>query len=251
MMRCPSDLELERMLLGPTPGQPPGEARPTSAHVFGCPRCAARVAELRRLGQEFEDVVFPATVEAVVAASAPVPLRPRAVWLVPALAAAAALALVVLRPWSSREEAGGSLALLAYASTGSGALADGQGVPAGAALRFEIRPGRSCNLFVASVDGTGKVLRLFPPKALTGTAGLSVEAGKTVAVSAGAAPDGHRGPERYFAVCGCGDDPLYWPDVDRAARAIAGSEDQLRGARALSGLPGDTLQATLLVEKEP
>jgi hypothetical protein len=257
MTRCPSDLELERLAQYPAPrGTPdtsaasprstdPGE--PAASHLFSCARCAARLAELRRLGEEFEREVFPATVEAVVARDRRP--RSRAVWLVPAAAAAVLVALAVR--WVVRDDArAAALDLLAWADADVAAIADGQRIPAGAGLRFEIRPPQACTLWMASADAAGNVKRIFPPKALTGTKGLPVEAGRTVAVNAPAPQEGNGGPERYFAVCLCGDDSLEWKDVDRAARTIGAGGAKVRGARTIPGLPGDTLQATLLVERE-
>jgi hypothetical protein len=240
--RCPSDLELERLLAA--------TAR-ADGHVAACPRCAARLAELRRLGEEFAREVFPATVEAVVAASAPPRMSPRPfVWLVPALAAAAAVVVLALRVASPDGLLGGKadLSLVAYGQgpAGAQAIADGQVVPAGAGLRFEVRPGRSCNLFVAATDAAGQVARVFPED---GSEGRSVKAGAVLAVPA--ATGGQPGPRRFFAICGCGDEPVTWDGVERAARALGQGPERVRAAKALSGLPDDALQATLLVETGP
>lgn len=239
MTRCPSDLELEKLVR-----LPEGAAAP---HLFSCGRCAARVAELRRLGEEFEREVFPATVEAVLAGAVQ-PRVPRAAWIAVAAAAVVVVALGVWR--SAGEVGGGSIDLLAWAESEATVLAEGQRIPAGAGLRFEIRPGRACTLWVAAADAAGGVTRIYPPKAMTGTEGLPVEAGKVVPVHAPPPADGGPGPERYFAVCLCGDDPLHWKDVDRAARTIGPGEAQVRAARMIPGLPVDTLQASLLVERE-
>ncbi|HYD42748.1 MAG TPA: DUF4384 domain-containing protein [Anaeromyxobacter sp.] len=238
MTRCPSDLELERLAR-----QPDGASAP---HLGACARCAARLAELRRLSEVFEREVFLATVEAVVAGAAPRPV-PRAAWVAVAMAAAVLVALGV--GWLRAGRGDGALDLVARAGPAAAALADGQRIPAGAALRLEIRPRRACTLWVAAADAAGEVTRVFPPKAMTGTLGLPVAAGTTVPVDAPARPEGRRGPERYFAVCLCGDDALEWKDVDRAARAIGPGEAPLRAARGIPGLPDETLQASLLVER--
>lgn len=241
MTRCPSDLELERL------ARRPDDA--AAAHVFSCARCAARVAELRRLSEEFEREVLPATVEAVVARAAR-PRVPRAVRIAGAAAAvAAAILIAVLAGRRGRDGEGAAIDLLAWAWPEATALTDGQRIPAGAGLRLEIRPRRACTLWVAAADAAGSVTRIYPPKAMTGTQGLPVQAGQTVPVETPARPGGAAGAERYFAVCLCGADPLHWKDVDRAARTIGPGEAQLRAARVIPGLPGDTLQATLLVER--
>jgi hypothetical protein len=244
--RCPSDLELEALLRQPDGG---------AAHLFECPRCAARVAEMRRLGEEFEREVFPATVEAVVNGAVRPRAARRALWMVPLAAAAAAAAVfLVVHPRGPPDGYLGSkgppLTLVAYAPApgGARALADGQGVPADAGLRFEVRPARPCQLWIVSADAAGHVSRIYPP---SGEDGAKVQAGRPVVVPGGTKLDGRGGPERFFAICGCGDEPIRYPDVLRAAGAIGPGEARVRTARALPDLPADALQATLLVEKRP
>lgn len=241
MTRCPSDLELEVLARGPGRG---------TGHLADCPRCAARLAELDRLGEEFARVVFPATVEAVVARAA----RPRRPWLVlvltPLAAAAAAVSVILLHPAGSPGREEPTLTMVAYTPVAGGGrtLADGEAVPPGAGLRFEVRPGRSCKLWIVSADAEGEVSRVYPP---AGSDGVSVEAGGPVAVPGSAVLGGRPGPERFFALCGCGDDPISSADVERAARSVGAGADRVRSARQLPGLPDDTLQATLLVERRP
>jgi hypothetical protein len=246
MTRCPSDLELEALLRAPAAG---------GGHVLACPRCAARVAEMRRLGEEFEREVFPPTVEAVVAGAT----RSRAprllARLAPLAAAAAAAALfLLLRPGGPAGDRlavkGPPLTLVAYraAPGGARAVTDGETVPAAAGLRFEVRPARACNLWIVSADAAGHVSRIYPP---AGKEGVKVQAGGPVVVPGGAVLDGRAGPERFFAVCGCGDEPIGYPDVERAAAAVGPGEARVRAARTLPHLPGDALQATILIEKKP
>jgi hypothetical protein len=241
--RCPSDLELEVVLR--RPGRRPD-------HLSACPRCAARLAELERLGDEFQRVVFPATVGAVIA-RAPRPRRSGPLlWLAP-LAAAAAVALVLVRtggpPAGYLGSKGPVLALAAFAQEPSGAhaLADGDVVPAGAGLRFEVRVARPCRVWVVSIDAEGQVSRIYPP---AGAEGAALGAGGPVVLPGGAVLDGRPGPERFFAVCG-GGAPLPLEEVERAARQVGAGEDRVRAARELTGLPAGTLQATVLVEKRP
>lgn len=244
MTRCPSDLELEAVLRRPSAGQ---------GHVFTCPRCAARVAELRRLGEEFEREVFPATVEAVVAGGRRAAPPHRSIWLAPLAAAAVAAAVLLVRPGGTGDRLaikGPPLTLVAYrrAPGGAHALADGESVPAAAGLRFEVRPARSCNLWIVSADAAGHVSRIYPP---SGEDGAKVQAGGPVVVPGGAMLDGQGGPERFFAICGCGDEPIHYRDVQRAAASIGPGEASVRSARALPHLPDDALQATVLLEKRP
>jgi hypothetical protein len=244
MTRCPSDLELELLLRSPG-GEP--------EHLLACDRCTARLAELRRLGDEFHREVFPATVEAVVA-GATRRARPRlAPWLVPlaALAAAAGVALVRVGgpPSGYLGLKGPGLELVAYARGVGGAhpLADGAEVAPGAGLRFQVRPARACRLWIVSADADGQVSRIYPS---TGTEGAELPGGKPAVLPGGAALDGRPGPERFFAVCGAGG-PLALEDVERSARALGPGAERVRTVRSLPGLPAGAAQASILVEKRP
>jgi hypothetical protein len=240
MSRCPSELQLEELLMA-------GEASPLAGHVAGCTSCRARLEEMRGLGEEFRREVYPLTVDAVAGtARAPRPRR----WLLvlaplPALAAAAIAFLVV--PRSPPPDYVGikgpelSVAVFVQAAGGARAVADGEEVPAGAALRFRIRPPAPCRLWLVSVDAAGQVSRLYPA---TGEA-PEVGAGS---LPGGAVLDGRPGPERIFAVCS--PRPLAFGEVERAARqAAGGGEAAVRAARVLAGLPGEARQATVLIEK--
>lgn len=242
--RCPSDLALERHLLDPA-------ASPHLAHVEACPPCRARVARMQAEGEDFRRFVFPATVDQVEAAAA----RPRRRWfplvLAPAgalVAIAAALLLVVRAPPGPPPgyvgTMGGPITLAAFTGGAEGvhALADGEVVPAAAALRFKVRA-KDCSLWVLSVDGAGAVTRLFPAE---GGPAVPPPGGE---LPGGAVLDGIAGPERLYAVCG--DEPLPWADVERAARAAAGGGAERVRAGGRLDLPEHASQATLLLEKRP
>jgi hypothetical protein len=240
MSRCPSDLQLEEMLVA-------GEASAHTGHVASCEGCGARVDEMRRLGEEFRREVYPLTVDAVTNAVAR-PRRRR--WLLllaplPALGAAAIAFLVAPRtpPPDYVGMKGGDLVLGVFAQTpgGAHALADGEQVPAGASLRFQVRSAGPCRLWLVSIDAAGQVSRLYP---VSGEAEVVAPG----ALPGGAVLDGRPGPERIFAVCSRR--PLGFEDVERAARTAAGGgEEAVRATRLLSGLPAESLQATLLLEK--
>ncbi len=240
---CPSDLALEVHLRDTA-------ASGLSPHLAGCERCRARLAEMERQGEEFRRFVYPATVDAVVAAA-----RPRRWWRswavllpVPALAAAAVLLLVLPRgPSDDYLGVKGGLALTVFtpSPSGSRALADGSEVPAAAALRFQVRPRAACRLWIASVDASGQVSRIYPPAGEGGA-----EVARPGPLPGGAVLDGKGGPERFYAVCAPG--PLAWSEVERAARAAAGGgAAAVRGAGPLRGLPEGTVQETLVLEKKP
>jgi hypothetical protein len=242
MTRCPSELDLERHLLAADPV--------VEAHLAECPRCAERLAEMRREGETFRRVVFPATVDAVVEHSRPATARARR-WVVAlaplSAAAAAALFLLGRPPHDYVGTKGGDLVLTVFVDAPGGARAatDGASVPAGSAVRFQVRAKGPCRLWVVSVDATGQVSRLFP---------ASGEAQGEVApegpLPGGAILDDRPGPERFFAVCSAR--PLPLADVERAARMAApGGDAAVRGAKGLPGLPEGVTQATLLLEKRP
>lgn len=242
---CPSDLALERLLLG--------RANPSvERHAQTCPGCAARLAAMRREGEEFRRAVFPATVERVEAAAAGAPRRRWLMALLPApLLAAAAVALVLVPrapPPDYLGVKGGEgigLALFAPGTEGPRLLADGAEVAPGTALRFRLRAGEACRLFLLSVDGAGVVSRLDGG----GAEGLALAAGQHD-LPGGARLDGAEGPERFYAVCapqGTGA-----AAVEQAAReAGAGGATAVRQGKVLGGLPAGTAQATHLLEKRP
>ena len=162
MTRCPSELKLELHLLDPA-------SSPVAGHVAGCAACGARLAEMERLGDEFRAQVFPATADRVVAAARPrFSLSRLLTWApIPALAAAAALLFLVPHPQPPDDYVGvkgADIALAVFAQAQGTVLAvtDGGKVPAGAALRFQVKSSVPCQLWLVSVDGAGQVSRLYP-----------------------------------------------------------------------------------------
>ncbi len=244
MTRCPSALRLEAYLLDPG-------VSPLGPHLASCARCQARLEGMRQLGEEFRREVYPATVGALVEGARPRRTARRwLIYLAPLPAAAAAvLFLAVLRQWPRDDylgTKGGQLALSVFTQTSAGArvVADGEAVPAGAALRFRVRVSSPCRLWLVSIDGAGQVSRLYP----AGGEGGAEVAGPGP-LPGGAILDGRPGPERLYAVCTR--QPLPFQELERAARVVAGGgEKAVRTARALPGLTG-ALQGTLLLEKRP
>lgn len=245
--RCPSDLKLEGFLLDPG-------SSPVKPHVEGCARCAARLAEMRRQGDEFMQYVFPATVETIEAAATGKPAWSLARWFapVPALAAAAAI-LLVARPEAPPEDylaakGGNTIGLAVFLQKGPGearSARDGEVVPATASVRFKVRPSRPCRLWVVSVDAAGQVSRLFPQE---GEGGFELQ--KISVLPGGAVLDGQAGPERFLALC----TPVAVPysRVEAAARtAMAGGAVNVRSVRTVPGMPAGTTQDSVLLEKKP
>jgi hypothetical protein len=236
--RCPSELELERHLRA---------ARPEVAHhLEDCQRCRTRVAWADAAAETFRREVFPATVDAVVDRTRRRPVR-WSLWLAPASVAAVAVVMLLV-PQAPPDDyvgaKGTELALSVFVRFPEGArpAADGEAVPADAALRFEVRAARPCHLWLASLDAAGQVSRLHP------AAGAPVRVQGQALLPGGAFLDGRGGPERIFAVCS--EAPLPFEAVEQAARgASQAGEGGVRGLQVLLGLPRGTLQASLLLEK--
>ncbi|MFY3742564.1 DUF4384 domain-containing protein [Anaeromyxobacter sp. Red801] len=247
MTACPSDLRLEALLLAPDGAD--------AAHVTACPACQERLAEMRAQGEAFAREVYPATVDAVVASvrnapgwDAPGPrAAPRLRWLrfaVP-LAAAAAVALfllVRLRPAPTVE-----LSVFVQDAARAAPVADGERVPASAALRFEVHPSSPCCLWILSVDPSGNIARLYPPKGDKASEEL-IHPAEPHVLPTTAVLDGQAGPARIFAVCTKA--PVPWPALkDAAAKKLEKGEEAVRQLRAISGLPRGSAQTSVLIEK--
>jgi len=247
--RCPSDLALERHLLAP-------ERSSLTGHLAACPGCAARLETMKQQGEDFLRFVYPATVEAVeAAAERPSALKAWRRWLalVPALGGAAALLFFLARPSAPPDDylgvkGGGPLGLAVFVQEGTGPrlARDGEPVAAAASLRFRVRTGRPCHLWLLSLDARGQVSRLYPTQ---GEGGAAVE--RSADLPGGAVLDGQPGPERIIALCAPA--PLGWASAEAAVRASAGAAgaESVRRAAPIAGLPAGTAQDSLLLEKRP
>jgi hypothetical protein len=237
---CPSDLRLEAYLLDP-------EKSGLAPHVGGCESCRARLERMSAEGDDFRQYVFPATVDAVVAAAAP---RPGLGWFgafLPVAAACAALLVVFLKPVSPEgllAAQGQALSLEVFAETPEGAqkLTNGQIIPLAAPLRFKVDTTVPCRVQVVAADCEGRVTVLYPAPGEDAAIvnGSSVLPGE-------AKLNGDEGPERIYAICSREPLPMLALAVTLTDQAT-GDDDRVRRAVRLSGLPANTLQATLLVE---
>lgn len=240
-MNCPSELALEAHLLDP-------ERAGVAAHLGACEGCAARLATMKDEGEDFQRFVFPRTLDAILEKAAPAPRRSlwRSLLVVPALVAAG-LAVVVVATRSGPESGyigvkGEPLSLAVFAAAPGGArrIDSGAKIPAAAAVRFEVHAGRSCHLWVLSVDAEGEVSRIYPAEG-----GAPAPFEKSGALPGGAVLDGRPGRERFVAVCS--PQPLPFRQVEVAVRALARRDPAAR----LDGMPRGTLQASVVVEKAP
>jgi hypothetical protein len=240
--RCPSTLALERHLLEPA-------TSPVRHHVASCQRCEARLDEMRRQGEAFQQFVFPATVEAIEAAAQPGARWRLGRWLMLGpVAVGAALALVlVMRPATPPDEylgLKGGLGLAVYAQEGAAvrALRDGEPVGAAAALRFKVHASQACRLWILSLDSRGEVSRLYPGE---GTGGAAVSG--AVEIPGGAVLDGQAGPERIYAVCTPG--PAKWRALAAQLKGEGAGEAAVRVSPSTARLPEGTQLASVLLEK--
>jgi hypothetical protein len=242
MTGCPSDLRLEVLLLEPQ--------APEAQHAASCRLCQARLAEMRAAGEEFQREVYPATVAAVTAAvRAPSLAPPARRWVrlaAPLAAAAAVIAFLAVRYWTT---AAPTLALAVYVADPSRAtpVGDGEPVPAAAALRFEVHPSSPCNLWILSVDPTGDIARLYPPKGDRASEAI-VHPAEQHFLPTTALLDGRAGPERIFAVCTKSQVP--WNTVKQAAaKELEKGDEAVRRLRSIGGLPAGSSQTSVLLEK--
>ncbi|MBI5507891.1 MAG: DUF4384 domain-containing protein [Deltaproteobacteria bacterium] len=238
---CPSDLALERHLADPTHSA-------VREHVEACDHCEARLAEMERLGTEFQRFVFPATVDKVVAVTERRPFfaLPWIGVLAP-MAAAAAVVLVLLPEKPPADYVGlkgSGLSLTPFVATPSGpkALADHDRVPRGAGLRFKVHADQACYLTLLSLDDAGQVSELYP----TSPEPALIAAGETT-LQGGIRLDDQAGSEQFFAVCT--EAPVPMSELRALLTSTLGSA--ARPLAAIDGLPDGTRQTSLTLEKAP
>lgn len=237
--RCPSDLRLEEYLLDP-------DSSGLASHVDSCETCRGRIARMNAEGEEFRQYVFPATVDAVVAASSP--RRPG--WLgilIPVAATCAAALLFVVKPMAPEAvlaAKGEVLRMQVLAATPDGVqpVVNGALVPPKTPLQIQVESTVACRLKVMAADCEGRVTVLHPAAGEEST--LVTRSGPAVIQ---AVLQGDEGPERVYAVCSKEPLPVLALAVNLKDQST-GDDDRVRRAARISGLPHGTLQATLLVE---
>jgi hypothetical protein len=224
-----------------------------SEHLGSCDVCKARLARMEKEGEDFRRFVLPATLDKVVEANSRRRFSLNG-WMmaVPAMAAAAALAVLVLPkpPGEPPEDyigVKGGLGLVVYTTSDKGAttIPDGGKVNPSAALRFKVRPGnlKSCNLWLVSIDEAGQVSRVYPTQGAEGA-----HIAQSTPLPGGAVLDGKTGLERLYAVCS--PEPIAYGQVESAVRASI-SSGSIRKGTQLAGLPKGAAQTTVLLDKKP
>lgn len=237
--RCPSDLRLEEYLLDPG-------SSGLASHVDSCEACQGRVARMNAEGDEFRQYVFPATVDAVVAAAT----ARRPAWLgllLPVAATCAAALLLLVRPMAPEAvlaAKGEVLRMQVLASTPDGVqpVANGALVPPKTPLQIRVESTVACRLKVLAADCEGHVTVLHPAAGEEST--VVSRSGPAVIQ---AVLQGDEGPERVYAVCSREPLPMLALAVNLKDQST-GDDDRVRRAARISGLPPGTLQATVLVE---
>jgi hypothetical protein len=228
-----------------------------SQHLDACDACKARLARMEKEGEDFRRFVLPATLDKVVEANSGSRLRWSGwVMAVPAMAAAAVLAVAVLPKLGRQDEPGppddyigekGGMGITVYTTGEKGptTIPDGGKVKPSAALRFSVRPGnlKPCHLWLVSVDEGGQVSRIYPTQ---GDKGAQIT--QKTPLPGGAVLDGKTGLERLYAVCS--PEPIAYGQVESAVRASASSES-IRKGTLLAGLPKGAAQTTVLLDKKP
>jgi hypothetical protein len=210
-------------------------------------------------GEEFNQYVFPATVDAIQDAARP---TWRARWTkllapVAALATVGAATMLMVRTGPTAPPAdyvgtkgatlthSGRAGLKVFTTSPDGPkeVQDGSIVAAGAALRFSVKPDDAkCFLWIASVDAKGQISRVYPPQGVEPT---NIPAGP---VPGGAVLDAQPGLERLFALCS-DDDDVKWEDVRRAAEPAARSPEALRRTTNLAKPLDEECQSSILIDK--
>jgi hypothetical protein len=189
---CLSDLVLDRLRLEQLDDAAKRER--VSAHLAGCDRCRSRLAAIGAVVAppfDFGEVDVgqpPAT---------SLGWRRRALWLAPALAVAAAMAVLV--PWKSSGERskGGGWQLGLVVQHPSGRVApvfQGQALAPGDRLRFEVSAPTDAFVSVISLDAKSAVTPFVPA---TGTT-VAVRAGKRQLLEGAVRLDDAIGPERLM-----------------------------------------------------
>ncbi|HVR60732.1 MAG TPA: ACP synthase [Polyangia bacterium] len=229
------ELTLRRLRAGEALGD---EAAALGDHSAACAQCRARLKEIDDEQRRFEQAIsfdrFAAGVER--AARRPAPARAtRARWAFPALAAAAALALIVTfrardgsdgeHARANRAKGGADVVVRIGAGAGAQRIAGSgaaEALVAGERLRIGYKAGSHRYLTVVSLDDRGQATALYP------------EAGQSLPLPADRAGDTRylpdsveltgAGAERVVVVLG--DEPL---DVGAVKRAAEGAYRKARG----------------------
>lgn len=242
-----SAMQLDALELGSLPADAAARAR---EHIASCERCRGDVAAREAAHARFRQHVMPATLPAIERRAR----RGRLRWLVGIAAPvlAAAVVLVVVRPW--RQQATdpldglgvkGAAAMQVFARQGDEVIAvrDGTKLAPGDQIRFVVQPDGALYLMIASVDGAGTASIYYP---YDGTVSARLEAGPRVEVPGSIVLDATAGPERVYALFS--DKPVAAEDVKKLLAKIGkGGASAIRTTRRLDLRVRD--QTSIVFEK--
>jgi hypothetical protein len=243
----PSALELDALAIGALDG---AEARRVGDHLAACERCRGAADASRADREAFRSVVLPRTAAAVVERARPLRGRraPWTWWLIPAVAAAAAL-LWLIRPATEPEipsEGGareavlavkGAAALQLFASRDGKVFAvrDGAALRPGDRIRFVVQPAGLPHVMVASI--------YFPT---VGSRSGAVDPAARTELPGSIELDDAAGPERVYALFTR--EPLEADQVIAALRAVGAAGPAAIRDRSGLAVAADA-QASLVFEK--
>jgi putative zinc finger protein len=231
-----SALDLDALALGALPATDAARVR---THLASCSACRADDESAAALRAHFTAHVLPRM-------RPPVPRRRwQLAWLaLPALAAAAVVVLVALRPRHDELGIKGSAAWQVFANHDGQTFAvrDGTALSPGDRIRFVVEPDGAHYLIVASVDGSGAASIYYP---YGGRESAPID-GTRVELDGSIVLDAAPGPERLFALFS--DEPLAADAVRERLLAIGASgPEAIRKAHALD--VAARAQTTLVFEK--
>ncbi|MCP3143518.1 zf-HC2 domain-containing protein [Pyxidicoccus xibeiensis] len=238
-----SSLKLDALALDALPA---GERAAARAHLDTCATCRARADELAALRSHFTVNVLPRTVSAL---QRPPAWRSAWRWWVPALAAATAVLLVMVRPVTPDDgpefgvKGGAALQLYAHRGERTWKVEEGEALAPGDQVRFRMDGGGLPYALVVSVDGAGQVNTYYP---FGGQASVLLPLSDMAELPGSIVLDEAPGPERLFALFSR--EPLTFDAVAPALRALA--EGGAATIRERTHLPVPaSAQATFLFEK--
>ncbi len=249
---CPRRIELLQAMDPDSQGE---RLEAVRAHARSCPRCLGIVSRLEAENEEFIARHPPGTIVPRLLARA-VGTRRRRGLLPVFVPAAAVLALLVLLvalpaehepgPLATRVKGEVSLRVFVQRAGQSVEAHSGETFHAGDRIQFVYASGAKRYLFLASLDGEGRVSNFNFQAA---PSSVPIVPGSGQVLQGSIILDDHPGPERVFAVFS--DRPLPQAEIERAAaRAFAHLRREGGDITKLVRLPLPHPQASILLEKK-
>jgi hypothetical protein len=243
-----SDLELDGMAFEPSPTSPADRA----SHLASCARCQAALSEIREGRESFARERLARTLPQVRA-------RVRRRWnpisiLVPALSLGLLLAIALprLHAPSARPladlgiKSGAAMRVVARRGDQTFAVEAGARLREGDLVRFEIEGAGWPFLLVASIDGEGKAVVLYPYQ---GDGSMPFDSAYRMILPGSIVLDAAPGPERVFALLSR--EPLKSAPVLAALERLGAQGSETVRTQSTLDVPGVGRQLSLFWDKEP